>query len=92
MSGGGDHRIDLRTVTFRIRHDRDGRKQRNSRNNGKKEGKTGSEKRAVFLRLHGEEQGKKTPDFLLRSGLGSNPKNPLFSFLESPFSFGNSPI
>lgn len=53
-------------------------------------GKIDPKNGAHFLRLHGEERGKKTPDFLLRSGLGSHPKNPLFSFLELPLSSGNS--
>ena len=36
--------------------------------------------------------GAKSTLFLLRSGLGSHPKNPLFSFLELPLSSGNSNI
>ena len=49
-------------------------------------------KKARFFSVLTVKRRAKTPFFLLRSGLGSHPKNPLFSFLELPLSSGNSSV
>ena len=49
-------------------------------------------KKARFFSVLTVKRRAKTPFFLLRSGLGSHPKNPLFSFLELPLSSGNSSL